>query len=267
MDRDPDYPGLYPDEVNDVIMSCYDVEDVLIKGFTLEHGQCGISCGSSSVKIDDCRIRDIYYYFPDYLGHSDPSYAISLRGTEAKITNSMVILAGGGSGFRNFAFFCYDSSPLVLNCLFVYNENGTETPISCMSNSKPKFINCTIANNTGYGEPVGAVQSKTGSMPVFTNCIIWNNGPVSIIGNAKVNYSDVEGGYGGEGNIDADPLFESSSIPTDWQEHFYLNPASPCIDAGGETMTFGLDEMTTSTSKKPDTGRMDMGYHYPVSDK
>jgi len=66
------------------------------------------------------------------------------------------------------------------------------------------------------------------SYPNLTNSIIWGNSPESIYlntGNEEpvITYSDIEGGWEGEGNIDDDPLFN---------EDYTLQEESPCIDAG-----------------------------------
>jgi hypothetical protein len=42
-----------------------------------------------------------------------------------------------------------------------------------------------------------------------------------------VTYSDVQGGYTGESNLDLDPLFAAPD-----NGDFHLHPCSPCIDAG-----------------------------------
>jgi predicted outer membrane repeat protein len=53
-------------------------------------------------------------------------------------------------------------------------------------------------------------------------------------GNAPLTYSDVEGGYPGTGNIDADPAFVSAG-------DFHLQQGSPCIDAGSDSAGPTLD--------------------------
>jgi len=56
---------------------------------------------------------------------------------------------------------------------------------------------------------------------------------------AIVTYSDVQGGYPGTGNIDADPMFHDTDGPDDTlgteDDNLRLLPDSPCIDAGDNT--------------------------------
>ena len=67
---------------------------------------------------------------------------------------------------------------------------------------------------------------------MIMNCILWGDhatiGPEiynSWGGSSVVTYSDVQGGWSGEGNIDADPQFISSG-------NYHLSQFSPCVDAG-----------------------------------
>ena len=77
-----------------------------------------------------------------------------------------------------------------------------------LSNSDPILTNVTIANNTANNGGGGMYLNY--SDPIMTNSIIWDNSPQSIYtssGTPLITYSDIEGGWEGEGNIDADPLF------------------------------------------------------------
>ena len=84
--------------------------------------------------------------------------------------------------------------------------------------------NCTIADNDRIGLSVGS-----SSLAFLTNCIIWGHSDYQVITNPvqTVVYSDIEGGYPGDGNIYYHPLFMDSSA-LDYQ----LTEGSPCINAG-----------------------------------
>jgi len=79
----------------------------------------------------------------------------------------------------------------------------------------------------------GAISIADGSLATITNSILWNNSAnggfpeihLEGTGSALVNYSDVEGGFAGMGNIDADPLFVSG------MNHRISVPCSPCVDS------------------------------------
>lgn len=130
--------------------------------------------------------------------------------------------------------------------------------------------NCTISGNSARREG-GGIYSGSYSSPVVSDCIVWANSPEGIFiqsgGSMSVEYSCVEGGFEGGGNIDSDPLFASGS-----DGDYYLSSvaagqesSSPCIDAGnGSAFTRGLEGLTTRTDERPDAGVADMGYHYPT---
>ena len=65
---------------------------------------------------------------------------------------------------------------------------------------------------------------------MVSNSILWNYGEEIRVwgaGTAQVSYSDVEGGYSGEGNISADPMFVDPA-----NNDYHLQAGSPCIDTG-----------------------------------
>ena len=97
-------------------------------------------------------------------------------------------------------------------------------------------------------------------------------------GVCSVTYSDVKGGWIGEGNIDADPIFVTGPMGDYYLSHTAAGqPAdSPCIDTGSDlavnicvtpvTGDICLDEFTTRTDLVTDSDTVDMGFHYaPVT--
>jgi hypothetical protein len=76
-----------------------------------------------------------------------------------------------------------------------------------------------------------------GSTVTLRNNVVWGNtqasgSPIRLNGGtAYVTYCDVEGGYVGTGNIDADPVFLSAMS-------YLLSPGSPCADAGDPDPTY-----------------------------
>ena len=89
------------------------------------------------------------------------------------------------------------------------------------------FENNTIYNNTATVSG-GGIAVFT-SIPELMNCIVWGNTAPSdsqIAGTADVQYSDVEGGYTGTGNMNLNPQFIPGS------DIYLLAGTSSCIDAG-----------------------------------
>ncbi len=106
-----------------------------------------------------------------------------------------------------------NSSPTLTNCTL--NGNSAEfrpNPLNilpgygggmCNSNSSPVLTNCTVSGNRAVMACGGIAGNTT-----LTNCILWANKPEQIcLGAAVLTYSNAEGGWPGEGNIDADPCF------------------------------------------------------------
>ncbi len=119
--------------------------------------------------------------------------------------------------------FC---GPTVTDCTF---NNNAASGGGGMNNysSSPTVTNCTFSGNLAYSYSGGGGMCNGSSSPTVTNCILWNDTPNEISGGATLTYSDVQGGFFGIGNIDADPLFVDPN-----NGNFRLQTASPCIDAG-----------------------------------
>jgi hypothetical protein len=94
--------------------------------------------------------------------------------------------------------------------------------------SMVKVFNNTITKNSSdFG---GGLYSNESETSVVMNSIFWgdtSNSEVHIGGIApEIVYSDIQGGWGGTGNINSDPLFDGGS------DFYFLTDSSPCIDAG-----------------------------------
>jgi len=125
--------------------------------------------------------------------------------------------------------------------------------IEAWANATVALTNCTVANNTASGG--GGLDLYSGGTAAAYNTIIWGNtaGQIRLNGGYfSAQYSDIEGGYSGTGNINADPVF--STHP---DSAYHLTGSSPCIDTGDPNSP--LD---------PDGTRADMGafpYQHPTN--
>jgi hypothetical protein len=81
------------------------------------------------------------------------------------------------------------------------------------------IINSTLVSNSPEGifNDNGVVSIK--------NSILFFNAANQIVGVDSAAYCDVQNGYGGTGNINQNPVFESMLVPQ-------IVPGSPCVDAG-----------------------------------
>jgi hypothetical protein len=146
-----------------------------------------------------------------------------------------VTFLDNAAGFGGAVSVGTTAGSIFANCLFAGNDAVSGGALHAASGD-PQFINCTIADNTAGG---GGGLFNDGAAPVVTNCILWGNVPDAMNLDEPlpvVTYSDVEGGIGGAGNIDADPGFVDRDGPDDdpatVDDNDYRPAAgSPCIDA------------------------------------
>jgi parallel beta-helix repeat protein len=114
--------------------------------------------------------------------------------------------------------------------------------------SKPSFECNTIVGNTARYGGGGIKSTFDYYRPSILNSIIWGNNAdwnPEIAGGVTITYSDIRGGWEGEGNIGAYPRFV---LPE--EKDFRLLWRSPCIDSGHPD------------SLDPDGTRRDMGAFY-----
>ena len=137
-------------------------------------------------------------------------------------TNIRYCTFNGNSAFgRGGAIEFQDSLATITNCIISENSSGSyggaiycSPPPPCPPPPSgapppcppPKVLiitNCTITGNTAYY--VGGIYN--GGESSLTNCIVWGNSDYEMAYCDEVTYSDIKGGWSGEGNIDEDPCF------------------------------------------------------------
>ena len=221
--------------------------DTLFTGFTVAGGSPGIVCDRADPTISHC----------DVIGNFGAGIKV-WSGGEPTVTQCNIVAnrigvemwadVTGRRVQRNYGTFT--------NCVIAGNRE------SGVLGGYPELENCTIADNLGYG--VSSVA------PTLTNSVVYfNNGDgvnLESRQQATVTYSDIQGGWPGEGNIDVDPLFIARG---QWSDLTGLDPiwtpgdyhlksegwswnvaegiwswddeTSPCIDAGDPGLPLGLE--------------------------
>ncbi|MFG0286121.1 MAG: right-handed parallel beta-helix repeat-containing protein, partial [Phycisphaerales bacterium JB039] len=120
----------------------------------------------------------------------------------------------------------------VANCLFDRNRAGAGGALFLNQQNSPLIVNCTfVRNEASIG---GGAISTDRSTATIANCVLWENAPdqiwIALTPAPSVSYSCIQGGFGGVGVIDADPLFVDPAA-----DDFRLAAYSACIDAGDRT--------------------------------
>ncbi len=160
--------------------------------------------------------------YPDYMGGGIYGWLASPKITNCMIIGNYAYMYGGGIVFWGSTF---PDHPKVMNC--VISENIANTGGGIFTGSSATITNCTISMNSyGYG---GGIYCGSLSYPSISNCIIYDNSLDQINGSGSpgVGYSDVQGGWPGDGNIDEDPLFVNPG-----NDDYHLRSSSPCINSG-----------------------------------
>ncbi|MEJ2746262.1 MAG: choice-of-anchor Q domain-containing protein, partial [bacterium] len=127
----------------------------------------------------------------------------------------------------------YSTATTIANNLIFGNYARHDGGGICCWNSSPAIMNNTLFDNLSITEG-GGIALYYNSSAFITNSILWNNHAtnnpqiyIDSLSSADITYCNVQNGYTGEGNIDADPIFVNGPAGD-----FHLPYGSPCIDAG-----------------------------------
>jgi len=162
------------------------------------------------------------------------------------------------------------SSYLELDRVAIFHNWGDFCAIYLQMRSSALVANLTVMNNVSWAKAQVWVDGDASF--VATNSIFWTGETPSCSADcpqisvwreatADIRWSNVQGGYAGEGNFSADPVFERNGDWEGilWQGGFFspgdyrLRPESPCIDVGDP-----------NAPPDPDGTRPDIGaYFFP----
>ncbi|MDA3814666.1 MAG: T9SS type A sorting domain-containing protein, partial [Candidatus Cloacimonetes bacterium] len=196
--------------------------------------------------------QDITYISSTIMNGNSTGSVVTFENSE----NSSAVLCGftitNGAATYGGGIYCEGSSPSLVNLIisdnFAFGTIAYGGGIHCYYFANPTIVNVTISDNLAMYSG-GGISSENYSFPSLINSILWNNTPdeiYTIMSSVTATYSDIEGGWTGEGNIDSDPLFEDP-----FNGNYHLTENSPCIDAGDP-----------SSPLDPDGTIADMGAFY-----
>ncbi|MBI9037137.1 MAG: VCBS repeat-containing protein [Bacteroidales bacterium] len=210
--------------------------------------------------------------FPSYTRHSGGGIFMFQSSPTIKnnyIINNHVDDNSGVNGASGGGLLMYGSNPTIINNV-IKNNTALYGAGVVIDYSGCFFKNNIVAQNSG-GQNYGGggfwtigngdediiienntivdneSELKGGAMYLWSthltarSNIIWGNtqnsgGQIYLYdgANAEISYSNIEGGYTGEGNIDLPPQFADTN--------FILDLSSPCIDAGNSDIQFNDPE-------------------------
>ncbi len=238
-------------------------DDAVLDGLTVTGGQAngswphtyggGMYNDAASPTVRNCTFSGNFGHYGGGMYNYHTSFPTV---TSCTFSGNYADLAGGG--------MCNGASyATVTSCTFSGNSSYRGGGIY-NSASSPPVASCTFSGNTASYRG-GGMDNVYSSSPTVTNCVLWGDtapdGPEIYNDGSStsvVTYSNVQGGYAGDGNINADPLF--AAAPND----LHIGAGSPCIDAANGDVAPEHDKdgnpRVDDPGTEPNTGTGDPDY-------
>ncbi|HDP33834.1 MAG TPA: hypothetical protein ENN29_01855, partial [Candidatus Hydrogenedentes bacterium] len=237
----------------------------------------GAAIGGERITITDCTFTNNRVQFEgsdEYQICGGGALVLGLESsliTNCRFSSNSATFPSGSYFCGGGAIFYFGTETSFSNCVFDGNYADTSWFGSAAILNTDLFYyqetNMNIINSTFYGNETssgsGGAVSNVGSYVSATilNSILWNTGEEEIYNDgayADVLYSNIQGGYDGEGNMDADPLFVNPA-----KGDLRLSSDSPCIDAGDPAGVPPAPEWDILGTPRPQYAGVDMGaYEY-----
>ncbi len=186
--------------------------------------------------------------------------------------NSLDLVFPSGVPVGGGAIAAFDCNLSVTNSIFNGNYSNSayggsaimaQEQMSSDYNGGTSIVNSVFVDNHS-STLINTLSFEEIRETNLTNCIIFNNSSNSI-GDynsiTTVTYSNVQGGFTGTGNIDADPMFVNAAAGD-----FRLLAGSPSINTGDPAGVPPAPETDIIGTLRPQDGAVDMGaYEYDTT--
>ena len=216
-------------------------------GYALNCGGGAIACfdqSSPSIIGNVIRNNTVHASGSFSMGHGKGGALFVSGGSNAEISGNIItgnlVVTSPQTTSDGGAIFIAGADPVISNNVIAGNEaQGDNGGAIYLSQSSSMITNNVFYNNAA-GDSGGGLYMSQFNSAFITNSIIYGNeaqfGPQIYQNNSDltVTYSNIQGSWDGEGNIDIDPLFRD---PVGGDFHLQAQMCgdlndSPCIDAG-----------------------------------
>ncbi len=256
------------DSIQEAVEVAADSSTVVVRPGTYHEN---IELSNKAITLTGVDVNDANdWSWPVILGTGDGP-AVTLRNCDPN-TLLQGLVINGGKGREAGGIDCIKSSVTLANCLITGNRSQVGGAGLCAHESDVTLINCTLSDNFGGAEGAG-LNANSNSILTISDSILWNNEPNEFLCDETsiclIQYSTIQDGAGGMGNLALDPLF----VAPGWWEHvlnpglhvspsdshaiwmagdYHLGEGSPCIDAGDPNAPYELEPL-------PNGDRLNMG--------
>ena len=217
--------GIFVDSGETILKSCIiDSNSVSVQNHNSVARGGGIYVGGNLTMIDSTVSNNVAYGYANHnywtvlqYAYGGGIYATSTTSlmhcyilNNSTNSNSYAPGPGGGFAYSFGAGIFFDGMLLdIINCVIGDNTNPAASDGAthregggiCVYSGTTNLTNSTIAKNLIEG-----IRNRDGIVTAV-NSIFWENSSSQILGDATVTYSDIQGGYAGEGNISLNPVF------------------------------------------------------------
>ncbi len=232
--------GIYCEGAGPSIINC--VVDDCVAGLG-----GGIACVGGEPVLTDCTIRNC-----SATSAGSGVYLFESEATLAGCTISGNVPSGAGSVQGGGVYCLGDVMDVTINNC-VISENAASAGAGVLAEpfsiSGPQcrvsIVNCTLTQNRLTSGGSAAVDAAGADVTIL-NSIVWGNDGAGVTPSygVDVNYSDIQGGYPGRGNLNVNPQFADVG--------FHMDERSPCIDAGDPSSS-------AAGEPSPNGGRINLG--------